>query len=125
MKVALIVVLLTAIPCGAQDGYFSLPFASQPIDLNQPGAMEKLRAKRPEHYKKIDAILQHLPTIYVQDVPGYLRVHFNATHVFYTETLLTSLPPQRDLSFVLDDTTYQARVTLDHGGATIYPVKNR
>ena len=100
------------------------PTASS-VNLNAPGAIERLRLSNPDHYKKIGQITRGLPNVDRED-----GAHSNPTipyakSVSFSPLLLTSDPPQRQLSFILDDTSYYGRVTLeDRSGTAIYPTRN-
>jgi hypothetical protein len=52
-----------------------------------------------------------------------MRVSFDARAVNYSAFILTSYPPQRRLSFVLDDTRYQAVVILTSVPARALPLR--
>lgn len=94
------------------------------VDLNVPGAFEKLERSNPEHFQKINTIIRDLDKHTVSEVPRWIQAAFNAKDVVYSYIVLTTSPAQRELSLVLDNTRYRARVTLDHGGAKVFPVKN-
>jgi hypothetical protein len=87
--------------------------------------MDKLRTKNPAHYEKVQAIINGLGSRGHGEVPRWLRTNFDAKDVSYSDILLVTHPPQRDLSFVLEKTTYRARVTLEGSGAKVYPVRNQ
>lgn len=91
------------------------------IDLNARSALERLRVANPAHYQIIQSILSGLSRHSFYDAPHWIRADFQAKDVFYSFYVLTSYPPQRDLSFTLDSVRYQARVTLMAGGAVVYP----
>jgi len=95
------------------------------VNLNVPGIMMTLRESRPTHFEKIQAIVRDLRNHDDQDVPRWMQTNFNAKNVLYSRILLTTSPAQRDLSFVLDDTRYRGRVTLERGGAQIFPIKSQ
>src|SRR6266480_3222360 len=97
--------------------------SSRYVNLNVEGAIEQLRLSNPAHYEKIGNIIEGLSRQPHAQVERWLRTSFQAKDVSYSDILLTSEPPQRDLSFVLDDTLYSARVTLSRNKARIYPVK--
>lgn len=94
------------------------------VNLNVPGAMEVIRVTNPGHHKKVQAIVRGLDSHAHEEIPGWLRTTFNAKEVTYSRILLTTLPPQRDLFFILDNTSYRGRVTLDRRGAQIFPIKS-
>jgi hypothetical protein len=87
---------------------------SKVVDLNEPGALSALQQENPEHHRKVVAILEQVRTQRVEDVPRWMQSTFDAREVYYAPLLLTSNPPQRDLSFVLEDTLYMARLKLSH-----------
>jgi len=87
---------------------------SKRVDLNEPGALAALQQENPEHHRKVVAILEQVRTQRVEDVSRWMEATFDARDVYYAPLLLTSNPPKRDLSFVLDDTRYEARLTLTH-----------
>lgn len=94
------------------------------VNLNVPGIMEEIRVTRPAHYEIVRAIVRGLDSHADREIPRWLRTTFNAREATYSNILLTTSPPQRDLSFVLDDTRYRGRVTLDRKGAQIFPVRS-
>jgi hypothetical protein len=95
------------------------------VYLNAPGALEKLQKTNPSHYAKIQTIVSGLENRIHGDVPRWIRTTFDAKDVSYSNILLTTSPPQRDLSFMLDGTRYHGRVTLMSSGATIFTIKNQ
>lgn len=93
------------------------------INLNAPGALDHIKRYNPEHYRKINAILDGLNQQRFADVPKWLQVNFNARHVEYGPGLLTSYPPQKHLSFTLEGISYYALVTLTKVRAEVVPAK--
>lgn len=84
------------------------------VDLNAPGALEKLRRVDPAHYAKVERILAEVQDLPSDSVPRWMRARFDAKQVDYGDFLLTSYPPQKRLAFSLDDTRYFGTVTLTH-----------
>ncbi len=82
------------------------------IDLNQPGVLETLRRDNPAQYQKIQEIIAGLFGRPDAEVPHWIQTTFDARDVSYEPILLTSDPPQRRLSFALNNTRYQAVLTL-------------
>src|SRR5258705_8590723 len=80
------------------------------IDLNAPGALEALQQSRPAQFEKVRKILEGLPQQRDPAVSHWMRVSFDARAVSYSPFILISFPAQRGLSFVLDDTSYEAVV---------------
>jgi hypothetical protein len=92
------------------------------VNLNAPGVMETLQASNPAHYGKVRKILEGLPNQpSAAAAAGWLRTSFQAKDVSYRDFLLTSFPAQRDISFVLDDTRYGARLAMTGMDARAYP----
>ena len=87
------------------------------VDLNRPGAMERVRASNPGHHDKIVRILDGLTQRPYDDVPRWINTTFQARDVRFSPIVMTTYPAQRDLTFVLDSMRYRGRVTLAHGGA--------
>lgn len=117
-------VLLTLLGCLS----FALASCNAPsltgqINLNAAGAMEKLRTSNPKHYERIQQIVNGLGERQYDDVPTWMQTTFEAKDVSYS-ILLVTWPPQRNLSFVLEGTTYRAVVTFDDKRAKIYPIKH-
>jgi hypothetical protein len=94
-------------------------YSGSSIDLNRPGVLEKLQHQNPEHYRIIQEILSGLYRQRDSGVPHWIQTKFNAQDVTYLPVLLTSLPPQRRLSFALDNTHYKALLTLTDIGPVI------
>jgi len=93
------------------------------IDLNKTGAFEALQRDNPQHYETIKQIMEGIGKEPVAGVPRWMQTNFNARGIRYSAVLLTSAPPQRHLSFVLDETRYEATVTLTNVRAEIMPTK--
>jgi len=93
------------------------------INLNEPGALEALQRDNPVHYLTVHQILDNLLKQPESQVPRWLQTTFNAKDVRYVQVLLTSDPPKRDLSFMLDDTRYKARLTLTNDRVKIVPAQ--
>lgn len=91
------------------------------IDLNRAGALEGLQMSHPKHYDTIKKIIDGLTQRPYEGVVQWVEASFRAKQVRYSENMLTSFPPQRDLRFQLDDLYYRARVTLTTGGAKVLP----
>lgn len=121
LRILIAVLLLSLTPASA---FADQPRPSKYVDLNVPGAMEKLRVSNSLHYEKVQRIIDGLSSRGYEEIPRWIRTSFNAKDVYYSNILLTTSPPQRDLSFVLDDTQYRGRVTLDRSGAQVFPIRN-
>jgi hypothetical protein len=82
------------------------------IYLNRPNALEVLQQTNPMHYEKVQRIMEGLVRRPENDVPRWIQTDFNGWDIRYVAMVLTSAPPKKRLSFVLDDTRYSATVTL-------------
>jgi hypothetical protein len=89
------------------------------INLNQPGVLKKLQQENPDHYQKIQEILDGINKQPESKVPHWIQTKFNARDVLYGPVLLTSLPPKKRISFTLDNTHYEALLTLTDFGPQI------
>jgi hypothetical protein len=93
------------------------------VDLDAPGAMERVRAANPAHLDKIVKIIEGVTQQPDSAVPRWLRVNFDARDVGYAPIVMTSHPPKRRLSFALDDTRYEVVVVLTKWGGAVTPAK--
>jgi hypothetical protein len=117
LTVALVLAITALSPAIAQEP------SPRVIDLNAPGAMERLEQSNPQHHEKVSRILAGVLKRADRDVPRWLQASFAATDVSYVPVLLTSAPPQRRLSFALDSTRYLAVLTLSHVKGEIVPAR--
>jgi hypothetical protein len=94
--------LLYAIPAAA---------AIPAIDLDQPGAIERVQRDNPAHYRAIQHILRTAPDMRPRVITGWIRTSYDpkAPPVLLIKT---SYPPRARLEFALDDTRYVTFVTL-------------
>jgi len=70
--------------------------------------------------KLISKVLSRHPD---SNVPRWIRVGFDARDVSYAPIVLTSHPAKRRLSFVLDDTRYEAVIVLTNLRGDIVPLR--
>ena len=93
------------------------------VDLNEPGVLEALQSSNPVHYEKIQKILQDVLHHSDAGVPRWMQTTFDARDVKYVPIVLTSHPPKRKLSFILDATSYEAVIVLTNVRGDIVPAK--
>ena len=93
------------------------------VDLDAPGAMERVRAANPSHFDKIVKIIEGVARQPDSAVPRWMRVNFAAQDVNYRPIVMTSYPPKRRLSFALDDTRYEAVVVLTNASGAVIPAR--
>lgn len=91
------------------------------VDLNAPGVLETLKSTNPGDYGKITRIIAGLTQHPELDVARWISATFHAGNVSYLPLWLTSLPPQRRLSFCLGSTSYDVVLTITASGARISP----
>ena len=92
------------------------------VNLNKPGALEVLQQSNPTHYEKVRKILDGILQQPDADVPRWIQTSFDARNVSYAPILMTTRPPKRRLSFALDETRYEAVLTLTKMRAQIVPL---
>jgi hypothetical protein len=97
-------------------------FNAQPdsIDLNRPGALERLSRENPFHYAMIRRILAGIDAVPEHTVSRWMKSQFNATDITYSAVLMTSAPPRKQLTFTLETTRYSAVLTLTPDGARVF-----
>jgi hypothetical protein len=84
-----------------------------PHSLDRPGALDALKANNPSHYTRAVAILELASEMPCEGAPRILQTQGEAAQVACRASrIYTSWPAQRDVTFVLDDTLYSARVVL-------------
>jgi hypothetical protein len=91
------------------------------VDLNAAGALESLKATKPGDYVRIMRIIAGVTRHPELDVARWISATFHAGNVSYVPLWLTSLPPQRRLSFCLGSTSYDVVLTITGNGARISP----
>src|SRR5262245_1035518 len=92
------------------------------VNLNKPGALGTLQRSNPTHYEKVRKILDGILQQPDADVPRWIQTSFDARNVSYAPILMTTRPPKRRLSFALDETRYEAILTLTTVRAEIVPL---
>ena len=114
------IAIVSAIITGANAGGTTW----QPIDLNQPGVLEKLQTERPEHFRAISEVLRVVERVPCGNAEvRSLQARFDIRDMACNFALMRSDPPKRQLSFELEGTSYVAVVTLKDTGGKSVPVK--
>jgi hypothetical protein len=93
------------------------------IDLNRPGALERLSRENPFHYAMIRRILAGVDEVPEHAVSRWMKSQFNATDITYSAVLMTSAPPRKQLTFTLETTRYSAVLTLTADGARLFSTR--
>ncbi|SRR5258708_6132778 len=105
----LALVLLTC----AASAYAATP-AKTVVDLDRPGAMDALEQANPEHFRRVSGVIDlasEMPCF----TPQFAKLSwakFDAESAGCGVMLLTSYPAKRQLSFTIEDTTYNSIVTI-------------
>jgi hypothetical protein len=93
------------------------------VDLDAPGALERLRSEQPARYEKVTALLRDAERLPEQQVEGWVRTRHDADAVRLGHLLLVSYPPKRRLSFSLEKVSYVATITVALPPAKIVPAR--
>ena len=104
-------ILLATLLASASLAAHAAPGVRQHIDLDSPGALERVQREHPAHARAITQILREAPHRRPQGLAGWVRTAFDAK-MASAMLIKTSYPPQARLEFVLDNTEYRAMVTL-------------
>lgn len=92
------------------------------VDLDQPGQLERLQQRRPEHYRIVQQILREAPKRPIASWRGWMQASFAASSAS-GHLLKTSFPAKAQLQFQLDDTQYRAQLTLRDDVPQALPAK--
>jgi len=99
------------------------PFVSRDVDLDLPGTLQAIERGDPALYKRIRGVLDASQAQPCETLPQILHARFQATlGTCSSFAILTSLPPKRRISFVIDDTGYSSNVVQVHLGGKVQPL---
>lgn len=95
------------------------------IDVTRPEALERVKRERPHHYP---AVVEAMRVAHKVPCPDgemeLLKVRYDLRHVNCGFLLKTSDPPQRHLSFFIEDTRYVAKVFLTDARGRLTPAEH-
>ena len=93
------------------------------VYLDGPADLERLRAVNPSHYARAERIIAAANEL-CRPQPGDVSyARFEAREISCADMLvMTSNPPKRRISFVLDDTHYLALVVITDDPPRVVPV---
>ena len=117
---AILAALLASAAFSANAG----PEAARQVDLDTPGALERVQQDNPTHYRAISEILREAPYRRPQTLSGWIRTAFDA-RMASAMLIKTSYPPRARLEFVLDNTEYRTFVTLRNVEPAVTPAGQR
>jgi hypothetical protein len=95
-------------------------FSPTSVDLNVPGALDALRTGNPEHFRKITRLIEEFGRRPAENLLAWVEVRFGVKNPQYGMPWLVSWPPQRRLSFALDDVRYSMLVPIHQPVTLIY-----
>ena len=90
------------------------------VDLDQPGALERLHRDNPAHFRAVQQILREAPERKPETVVRWIRTAFDADMASVLR-IKTSYPPKARLSFTLDETEYSALVIMRNTEPALMP----
>jgi hypothetical protein len=102
----------------------SIPASALPetVYLDNAQALDALRVSNPAHYARAKRILASADIVCRPGEAKALALRFDAQDIACMRSMIfTSLPPQRRLSFRLDDTRYIAMVFITEPVAKLTP----
>jgi hypothetical protein len=91
----------------------AVPAPSREVNLDRPGVLEAIEQSNPAHYAKILVIMRISQMEPCEHVPAILKTKegVGVDDVRCDSfVLLTSYPPKRHMTFVLDDVRYTSNV---------------
>ena len=98
--------------------------ADRIVDLDSPGALAAIEKESPDHYRKIVEILRVSETVSCETLPQVLRVQYGVADTQCNAyTILTSLPPKRNLFFTIERIGYRTHVVLRGYEGRVMPAK--
>jgi hypothetical protein len=85
------------------------------VDLDQPGALESLKASNPDRYRQVAGVINasYDMSCGVPEFDRFIKAKFEAKVAFCGALVKTSYPPQRMLHFLIGDTMYWKTVYFD------------
>lgn len=92
-----------------------VPFtaAAATYRIDDPSAMERLARENADHYARVTSIVQFIRDADCTGAPKAIPVQLQVKSLrCQPGLLLTSWPAKREVSFQLDDATYQGRVAI-------------
>ena len=96
---------------------------AESIDLNAPGELRSLQARRPDHYAKVQAILELVQARPRFDLGPWIETRFDASNVDFQPLWRVSDPPTLKIAFTLDNARYTAVVVPELEPARAMPAR--
>jgi hypothetical protein len=99
------------------------PTVSRDVDLDRPGALQAIERDDAALYTRIRGVLDAAQAQTCETLPQLVHAQFQATlGTCSTFSILTSFPPKRRISFVIDDTGYSSNVVQVHLDGKLQPL---
>lgn len=83
------------------------------VDLNKPGALDRVAVDNPEHYRVLADIIRTVQTRSCAEVLKAYRASHEAGVNCSSYLLRTSFPPKRHVGVSIDGVHYMGNVTVD------------
>jgi hypothetical protein len=98
--------------------------AAGTVNLDAPGALDKLRASNPDHYDRVVAAINAAQLHPCETLPDMLKASIRAEGVRCRGAILmTSFPAKLHFAFTLDRVTYVSNVVqVNLGAGKVQPV---
>jgi hypothetical protein len=99
-------------PDGAvKPGVAVAPFGTREVDLDRPGALDRIEAQDPALYKRLIGVIKAAEMQPCEHLPKLIEAQFRATlSTCNAYSILTSFPPKIRMSFLVDGTLYVSNV---------------
>ncbi|HEX4782292.1 MAG TPA: hypothetical protein VH301_16145 [Usitatibacter sp.] len=99
------------------------PWVSHGVDLDRPGVLAAIEHSNPQLYLRIRGVLDAAQAKPCETLPQILKAQFEASlGTCSSYSILTSFPPKRRITFVIDDTGYSSNVVQVHLDGKIQPL---
>lgn len=93
------------------------------IDLNEPAALDALKARHPEHVQRVEKILAIAKERPKPELGPWIETTFDAQDVDIARLWQVSDPPKLKVAFTLDRTRYTASVVANLEPAKFIPAR--
>lgn len=114
--------IVAILVCGASVAWAQDSVVIQPpVHLYTAEDLARLRATNPDHYARAARLIAAANRLCQPGKPQLQNT--DGRDISCGLRLLTSNPPKRDLSFMLDGTRYLARVTITADPPKLFPAK--
>lgn len=113
--IAFLFFLFSVIVCQSAEVDKTITYISPEnhVNLDDPGELEKLARKNPEHYIKIKNIIDQIHNKEPSEIEKWLKVDYGVSDANLSDLMwLTTAPPKKRLDFVLEKVSYRLTITV-------------